>query len=77
MSCVICRSGITVEGTKSFMLEQGDSIVIVKGVPAQICNQCGEAYFDAKTTKALYAQAQVSFKNGAELEVIKLGNLAA
>lgn len=77
MTCVICKTGITAPSTKSFMLEKGDSIVIVKGVPAQVCNQCGEAYFDAKTTKALYAQAQISFKNGAELEVIKLGNLAA
>ncbi|CAN5126732.1 hypothetical protein BH09BAC1_BH09BAC1_28590 [soil metagenome] len=77
MNCVICKTGITALGIKSFMLEKGNSILIVKNVPAQICNQCGEAYFDAVPTKALYAQAQASFKNGAELEVIKLGNLAA
>jgi YgiT-type zinc finger domain-containing protein len=77
MNCVICKTGITAPGIKSFMLEKDNSIVIVKGVPAQICNQCGEAYFDAVTTKALYTQAQASFKNGAELEIIKLGNMAA
>jgi YgiT-type zinc finger domain-containing protein len=76
MNCVICKTGVTAPGIKSFMLEKDNSIVIVKGVPAQVCNQCGEAYFDAQTTKALYAQAQNSFKNGAELEVIKLDRAA-
>jgi YgiT-type zinc finger domain-containing protein len=77
MNCVICKTGVTAPGIKSFMLEKGSSILIVKDVPAQICNQCGEAYFDAKTTKALYALAENSFKSGAELEVIRLGNMAA
>lgn len=76
MNCVICKTGVTAPGIKSFMLEKGNSIVIVKGVPAQICNQCGEAYFDAKTTKELYAQATVSIQNGAELEVIRLNTAA-
>lgn len=77
MTCVICKTGITEHGLKSFMLEKGSSILIVKDVPAQVCNQCGEAYFDAPVTKALYTLAQNSFKTGAELEVIKLGPLAA
>ncbi len=72
MNCVICKTGVTAPGIKSFMLEKGNSIVIVKGVPAQVCNQCGEAYFDAATTKKLYAQTSASIQNGAELEVIRL-----
>lgn len=76
MNCVICKTGVTAPGIKNFMLEKGSSIVIVKDVPAQVCNQCGEAYFDAATTKALYAQAAASIKNGAELEVIKLNKAA-
>ncbi|MDX2000812.1 MAG: type II toxin-antitoxin system MqsA family antitoxin [Chitinophagales bacterium] len=72
MNCLICKSGVTEPGIKNFMLERDNSIVIVKGVPAQVCSQCGEAYFDASTTKALYEQAQASLKNNPELEVIKL-----
>lgn len=53
MKCVICKSGTTAPGIKSFMLEKGNTIVIVKGVHAQVCNQCGECYFDAQTTAAL------------------------
>jgi hypothetical protein len=45
-------------------------------VLAQICTQCGEAYFDAKTTKELYAKASESFSNGAELEIINLNTAA-
>lgn len=76
MKCVICKTGVTAPGIKSFMLEQNDSIIIVKGVPAQVCNQCGEAYFDAKTTKELYEKATASLQNGAELEVIRLNKAA-
>ncbi len=76
MKCVICKSGTTAPGIKSFMLEKGSSIVIVKGVPAQVCNQCGEAYFDAQTTAELYAKASQSLENGAELEVIRLDKAA-
>jgi YgiT-type zinc finger domain-containing protein len=76
MKCVICKSGITAPGIKSFMLEKGNSIVIVKGVPAQVCNQCGEAYFDAETTADLYAKASRSMVSGAELEVINLHKAA-
>ncbi len=76
MNCVICKTGLTAPGIKSFMLEKDNSIVIVKGVPAQICSQCGEAYFDAKTTKELYAKASESFLSGAELEIINLKTAA-
>ena len=76
MKCVICKSGITAPGIKSFMLEKGNSIVIVKGVTAQVCNQCGEAYFDAETTADLYAKASRSMESGAELEVITLHKAA-
>lgn len=76
MNCVICKTGVTAPGIKSFMLEKDNCIVIVKGVPAQICNQCGEAYFDSKTTKELYAKANESILNGAELEVINLKTAA-
>lgn len=76
MNCVICKTGVTASGIKNFMLEKGNSIVIVKGVPAEICSQCGEAYFDAATTKALYTQANASLQNGAELEIIRLNKAA-
>lgn len=76
MKCVICKSGNTAPGIKSFMLEKGNSIVIVKGVPAQVCSQCGEAYFDDKTTAELYAKTLLSLQSGAELEVISLDKAA-
>jgi YgiT-type zinc finger domain-containing protein len=76
MKCVICKSGTTAPSIKSFMLEKGNTIVIVKGVHAQVCNQCGECYFDAETTAALYSKAADSLESGAELEVIRLDKAA-
>jgi YgiT-type zinc finger domain-containing protein len=31
----------------------GDELALVENVPAWVCQQCGEAYFDAETTKQL------------------------
>ena len=31
----------------------GDNLALVEGVPAMVCQQCGEQYFDSETCKAL------------------------
>ncbi len=31
----------------------GDELTLVEHVPAWVCQQCGEAYFDADTSRAL------------------------
>ncbi len=52
MKCVICKYGETKEGT-TVTLEKGNSTIVFKEVPAQICDNCGEKYIDNTTTKEL------------------------
>ena len=42
MECVICKNGNTHKGKTIFTLERNGTIVIIKGVPAMICENCGE-----------------------------------
>ena len=51
MRCVICKTGEVKPGTTSFTVERGEMTLVLKGVPARVCGQCGEAYFDEGTTK--------------------------
>ena len=58
MMCVLCRTGILREGTTTETLERDNTIIVVKGVPALVCNQCGEAYTDEEVTENLLEIAE-------------------
>lgn len=51
MRCVICKSGDVQPGSTTFTVERGNMTLVLKGVPARVCSQCGEAYFDEATTQ--------------------------
>ena len=49
MKCVICKTGDCSKGTTNFTHILNGKLVVVKNVEANICNNCGEAYFDSDT----------------------------
>ncbi len=69
MKCPICKHGNTQAGVASITLERGTSTVMFKSVPAEICDNCGEVYHDAKVTKSLLEQADLAAKVGVEIDV--------
>ena len=72
MNCVICQLGTTGSALVTVTVERDGVILVVKDVPADVCTNCGEQYFDAATTDRLLAAADRAFTQGAELEVIRL-----
>lgn len=52
MTCFFCK-GQTVETTTKFIVDLGQCVVIVKNVPAQVCQQCGEASFSDEVAQRL------------------------
>jgi YgiT-type zinc finger domain-containing protein len=44
--CLICRRGDLELGFTTISLEDKEIKLIIKGVPANICDTCGEAYLD-------------------------------
>ena len=71
MKCTICKSGELAPGQVTVTLERKGAIIIVKGVPAKVCQQCGEYYLDEATTRRLYEQAEKALERNAELEVLR------
>lgn len=51
-TCYFCR-GDVVEGTASVDFWWGETLKIIENVPARICRQCGEKYFDAVVYKGM------------------------
>ncbi len=53
MRCALCRTGETTPGKTTETYEIGGTVVVVRGVPAEVCQQCGETYTDDATTRQL------------------------
>ena len=60
MKCLSCKNGTPTEGTTTFTAERDGVFVIVKHVPARICNICGEEYFDAAITARVLKNTTIS-----------------
>lgn len=52
MSCFFCK-GQTVETTTKFIVDLGPCVVIVKNVPARVCQQCGETSYSNEVSQQL------------------------
>jgi len=51
--CMNCPEGEYQAGTTTRTLEQGDTILVVREVPALVCDLCGEAAFSPAVSKRL------------------------
>ncbi len=69
MKCVICRQGETHPGKTTVTLERGGATLVVKNVPAQICDNCGEDFVDEEVTRRLTAIAEDAFRAGVQVDV--------
>lgn len=73
MKCPICRNGETHAGEATVPLERGGVLIIVRGAPAQICNNCGEPFHDEGATAALLTQAEQAATTDAVIAVRRFG----
>jgi YgiT-type zinc finger domain-containing protein len=69
VTCSICLSGTTIRRETTYTYASGDRIIGVRHVPAVVCEQCGEAYFDEATTKLLMKIVNKVLESGAEVVV--------
>lgn len=69
MKCVICKNGETEPGTTTFTLTRGATIIIVKDVPAKVCDNCEEAYVSGETSEQLRKAIDSDVNSGAEVVV--------
>jgi YgiT-type zinc finger domain-containing protein len=76
MKCVICKNGTTRKGKVTVTLERDQSIIAIKEVPAQVCQNCGEYYLDPEMTKEVLKRADQAVKKGVEIEVIRMNKVA-
>ena len=71
MKCAICRQGETAPGKTTVTLERGETVIVIRDVPAEVCGSCGEYYLDAGITEKVLASADDAVKRGAVVEIVK------
>lgn len=71
MSCVICRNGTTHLGFVTVTLQRGETTVILKQVPADVCENCGEHYLSSEVAAQVLEKAESAVKSGAEVEILR------
>jgi YgiT-type zinc finger domain-containing protein len=69
MKCVICRHGETKAGNVTVTLTREQLILVVRGVPAQVCDNCGEEYVDEHVTTQLLKVAEEAAQAGVQVDV--------
>lgn len=69
MKCVVCKHGETKPGRTTVTLERNGAALVVRGVPAQVCENCGEAYVDEAVTRALLQAAREALHNGVQVDI--------
>lgn len=69
MLCVICKKGSTRPGKATVTLERDGTTLIVRGVPAEVCKNCGEEYVDETAATSLLKTAEEAARAGAHVDI--------
>lgn len=69
MTCVLCRTGRLVPGTADKVLSYQGVTLVIQGVPAEVCDNCGERYFSEDVTRHLLDLAREAVAAGVVVDV--------
>lgn len=51
--CNFCENTSLTQKTTDYIYRHGEHFMLFKNVPAEICDYCGERYYEAKVLKAI------------------------
>ncbi|NOY73956.1 MAG: type II toxin-antitoxin system MqsA family antitoxin [Gammaproteobacteria bacterium] len=71
MKCTICKLGETNEGLTMVTLHREESVIVIKNVPAKVCNNCGEYYLSDDISGQVMALAEEAVNRNAKIEVLR------
>lgn len=69
MTCVICKMDQTRPDVGTVTLERNEATIVFKKVPAEVCDNCGERYYDEDVTHILLETADEASIAGVQVQV--------
>ncbi|MCR5147025.1 MAG: type II toxin-antitoxin system MqsA family antitoxin [Clostridia bacterium] len=76
MKCFMCK-GETEKKLVNYLVDVDNTIIIIKEVPANVCKQCGERYFDNDVMKNLEKIIDDVKKVSVEISIVKYNEKTA
>ena len=71
MKCVMCKGGKLAPGETTLTVQRGETLVIIKDVPADVCQDCGEAYLDGNVALKIEKQVEEAVARHTEIEILR------
>ncbi len=69
--CKICKTGQTDSGQVTVTLPREGVTLLIKDVPAEIYDNCGEYYLTEAVTERIMEQAEMAAAKNVELEILR------
>lgn len=76
MNCILCK-GDLIQGNVNHIVDLDGHIIIIKGVPANICKQCGEYFLENDIALKVEKIVEEAEKNKAEIFVLNYSEVVA
>jgi len=64
MRCQECGQGETRTGVTTVPVEVGGTLLLIRGVPSDICDACGKFFVDSTTSNHLLRLSQTALARG-------------
>ena len=68
-TCVVCKHGHLAPGTTSITLERGKTLLVLRHLPALLCDACGESYLAGDVSARALALLDAAEAAGIEVEI--------
>lgn len=72
--CPVCHGGYKAAGTTTFTVDLGFGVVVVREVPAQVCDLCGTDWIDDETAGTLERIVDQARRKHPVVEVARWGD---
>ena len=76
MKCKICSAELK-KSKVNHIIDLDDHIIIIKAVPALVCEQCGEYFLETDIALKLEKMVENVYQNHAEVFIVKFDELVA
>jgi YgiT-type zinc finger domain-containing protein len=73
--CPLCR-GLQVPGETTFTVDLGYGLVVIRQVPARVCDQCGASFIDDDIARELERMVAAAKQRRAQVEILTAAHLA-
>ena len=77
MKCIFCKTGETRPGTTTVTFDQDDELVVIRHVPAEVCDNCGEGYVDENVAALVLEEAKAARREGLPVVIREFAPIAA